>query len=189
MALGRELGPLEGLQGTWEGAEGLDVAYSHERGEIAETPYRERATFAPFGPVENGSQVLHGLDYRTAAWRGGEENPFHTEVGYWLWDAGERHVLRCFVVPRGTMVLAGGPADPDADVLRMEAALGSDTYGILSNRYLAEQACTTRYEITVTVGDGVFSYEETTTIRHGRLPEVLEHTDRNSLRRVAEPGR
>ena len=132
--------------------------------------------------------MLYGLDYRTAAWRGDEENPFHTEVGYWLWDAGEGQVMRCFMVPRGTLVLAGGPSEPNADVLHMEAALGSDTYGILSNRYLAEQARTTAYEVTVTVGDGVFSYEETTTIRHSRVTEVLEHTDRNTLRRVEGPG-
>ena len=188
MTLGIELGPLEGLQGTWEGGDGLDVAFSNERGEIADTPYRERTTFSPFGPVDNGRQVLYGLDYRTAAWRGEEENPFHTEVGYWLWDAGEGQVMRCFMVPRGTLVLAGGPATPDARVLRMTAELGSDTYGILSNRYLAKEACTTHYEVTVTVGDGTFSYDETTTIRHGRLPEVLAHTDRNTLVRVDGPG-
>ena len=55
----------------------------------------------PFGPVQNGSQTLFGLDYKTAMWRGDEENPFHTEVGYWLWDAATGEVLRGFVVPRG----------------------------------------------------------------------------------------
>ncbi len=75
MALGKELGPLAGLQGTWEGDQGLDVAYSNEKGEIGDTPYREKTTFNPFGPVENGRQVLYGLDYRTAAWRDEEEQP------------------------------------------------------------------------------------------------------------------
>src|ERR1700722_20229473 len=142
MALGKELGPLEGLQGTWEGDQGLDVAYSNERGEIADTPYRERTTFNPFGPVENGRQVLYGLDYRTAAWRGDEENPFHTEVGYWLWDATDGQVIRCFMIPRGQTILAGGPAGPDDNTLHMEAALGSDSYGILSNRLLVAFART-----------------------------------------------
>lgn len=188
MALGRELGPLEGLQGTWEGAEGLDVAYSNERGAVADTHFRERTTFDPFGPVDLGRQVLYGLDYRTAAWRGTEESPFHTEVGYWLWDAGEGQVMRCFVVPRGSMVLAGGWSEPDADILHMEAEAGSETYGILSSRCLAEQARTVRYEVTVAVGDGAFSYEETSTIVHGCLGEVLEHTDRNTLRLLEGPG-
>ena len=184
MALEKELGPLAGLQGTWEGSEGLDVAYSNERGTVADTPYRERTTLSPFGPVENGRQVLYGLDYRTAAWRGDEENPFHTEVGYWLWDADDRQVMRCFMVPRGTVVLAGGTAGPEDTVLRMQAELGTPAYGILSNRFLAEHARTTRYELTVTVGDGVFTYDETTTIVHEHLSDVLAHTDRNTLRRI-----
>jgi len=187
MALGKELGPLEGLQGTWEGDQGLDVAYSNEKGEIGETPYREKTTFNPFGPVENGRQVLYGLDYRTAAWRGDEENPFHTEVGYWLWDADDGQVLRCFMVPRGSVILAGGDAAAGDTTLHMTARCGSETYGILSNRFLAEQARTTDYELTVTIGDGTFSYDETTTIQHGRLSEVLLHTDRNTLHRVDGP--
>jgi hypothetical protein len=36
----------------------------------------------PFGPVDNGTQRLYGLDYKSSMWRGDEENPFHTEVGY-----------------------------------------------------------------------------------------------------------
>lgn len=55
---------------------------------MLETPYREKCTFKAFGPVDNGDQHLYGLDYKTAMWRGDEDNPFHTEVGYWLWDAG-----------------------------------------------------------------------------------------------------
>ena len=107
--LGRaHLGPLAELAGIWEGNEGLDVAYSNERGVLAETPYRERVEFKPFGPVDNGAQTLYGLDYRMAAWRRGEDLPFHTEVGYWLWDAADGQVMRCSVVPRGSVVLAGG---------------------------------------------------------------------------------
>ena len=105
-------GPAGGAARDLGGGPGLDVAFFNDQGEIGETPYRERTTFNPFGPVENGRQVLYGLDYRTAAWRGDEENPFHTEVGYWLWDAAEGQVMRCFMVPRGTLVLAGGTAAP-----------------------------------------------------------------------------
>ncbi len=75
--------------------------------EVLGTPYLEKVSFKPFGPVDNGNQHLYGLDYKTAMWRGDEENPFHTEVGYWLWDAATGEVLRGFVVPRGITVLAG----------------------------------------------------------------------------------
>ncbi|MDZ4827734.1 MAG: heme-binding beta-barrel domain-containing protein [Actinomycetota bacterium] len=76
------MGPRAGLIGEWEGDGGLDPAFSHAKGEVIDTPYREKVTMKPFGPVDNGSQHLYGLDYRSAMWRGSEENPFHTEVGY-----------------------------------------------------------------------------------------------------------
>ena len=77
-----------------------------------------------------------------AAWRGTEENPFHTEVGYWLWDAADGQVMRCFVIPRGSLVMAGGDAAPDATDFTMHAECGSEIYGVLSNRFLADAART-----------------------------------------------
>lgn len=184
--VGSELGPLAALAGTWEGDQGLDVAYSHGKGGVVETPFRERATFTTFGPVDNGRQVLYGLDYRTAAWRFGEELPFHTEVGYWLWDASSGQVMRCFMVPRGVTVLAGGPAAADASSFTLVAEAGAEAYGILSNPYLIGAARTVRYDVTVTLGGDTFAYDETTTLVMTELPAPLAHTDRNVLRRVSE---
>ena len=116
-----EWGPLAGLIGEWEGTGGLDSAYSHSRGEVLATPYLEKVTMKPFGPVDNGSQHLYGLDYKTAMWRDDEENPFHTEVGYWLYDGDAKQVMRGFVVPRGITVLAGGTAEPDDTSFTMSA--------------------------------------------------------------------
>jgi hypothetical protein len=183
--LGRaQLGPLAGLAGVWEGDEGVDVAYSNERGVLAETPYRERVEFKPFGPVDNGAQTLYGLDYRMAAYRRDEDLPFHTEVGYWLWDGADGQVMRCFIVPRGSVVLAGGASTPEATSFELMAECGSEVYGILSNPYLSRGARSAAYRATVTVDGDVFSYEEETTIEHGRWPEPIRHTDRNRLRRV-----
>ncbi|SRR5579875_99516 len=178
-------GPLAPLIGEWEGNEGIDVSYSNEKDAVIETPFRERTSMKPFGPVTNGTQCLYGLDYRMAAWRADEENPFHTEVGYWLWDAAERTVMRCFVIPRGSAVLVGGVADPDAREFTMTAEHGSEIFGILSNPFLARAARSRSYEVTVTVdADGSWSYGETTMIEHARVPGTLAHTDRNRLRRA-----
>ncbi len=185
MASGDEWGPIWGLAGIWEGAGGLDEGLDNMSGKVIETPFRERTTLSPFGPVENGRQVLYGLDYRTAAWRGDQENPFHTEVGYWLWDAADGQVLRCFMTPRGQAVIAGGDASPGDAELHMAAEAGAHNYGILSNRALASSAHTTRYEVTIRIGDGVFTYEATSVIEHGRPSQLLLHTDRNTLSRVA----
>jgi hypothetical protein len=112
MAANSEWGPLAGLIGEWEGDEGVDFSFHNAEGKVGETKYREKVSMKPFGPVDNGTQHLYGLDYRMAAWRGDEENPFHTEVGYWLWDGDAGEVMRCFMVPRGSTVLAGGTARP-----------------------------------------------------------------------------
>lgn len=182
-----QLGPLARLAGTWEGADGLDVAFNNESGKVRETPFRERVLLSPFGPVDNGDQCLYGLDYRMAAWRAGEEDPFHTEVGYWLWDAGAGQVMRCFMVPRGSTLLAGGAATPDSTELTLRAEAGSETYGILSNQYLSAAARTVRFECRITIGEDTWSYDETTTVELARMPGTpFAHTDRNTLKRTAE---
>jgi hypothetical protein len=178
-------GPLGGLVGEWEGNEGLDVSFHNEHGKVKETEYREKTSFKPFGPVDNGPQLLYGLDYRTAAWRGDEENPFHTECGYWLWDERDLQVMRCFMVPRGSTIIAGGSAAPNATSFLLEADLGSTTYGILSNKYLDQFARTTRYDASITIEGTTFHYDETTTVEHSRSSDLILHTDRNTLTRVS----
>jgi len=182
--MSNEWGPLAGLIGEWEGTGGLDTAFSHSRGEVLGTPYLEKLTFKPFGPVDNGSQHLYGLDYKTAMWRDDEANPFHTEVGYWLWDAATGEVLRGFVVPRGITVLAGGIATADATSFTLRATKGASEYTIGENEYLAKAASTVAYEVTITTGEDTWSYAETTTLLMKEFPQPFAHTDANTLRRV-----
>jgi len=178
-----EWGPLAALVGSWEGDGGIDTAYSHHHGKIVCTPYRERATFEPFGPVHNGRQQLFGLDYRAAMWRGHETVPFHAEVGYWLWDGATGEVLKCFVVPRGISLVAGGTAGPGATAFELRA--GEGTYRIAENRYLASEASTLSYLLEVEVrGPDEWAYSSTTMLRMRGLDEPYPHTDRNVLRRV-----
>jgi hypothetical protein len=178
-------GPLGGLVGTWQGDQGLDVSFHNDKGKIQETPFHERTSFRPFGPVENGPQILFGLDYRTAACRFGEQTPFHTELGYWMWDGANRQVMRCFTVPRGFTVIAGGTVEPGATKFKLEAELGSTSYGMLSNRYLDEVARSTRFDVVVTIDGDTFSYDETTVVEHQRTNGIVLHTDRNTLKRLS----
>ena len=180
-----EWGPLAGLIGSWEGSQGLDVSFHNDAGKIAETSFHEKTTFKPFGPVENGPQILYGLDYRTAAWRVGEEKPFHSEVGYWMWDAANKQLMRCFMVPRASTIIAGATVEANATKFKLEAVLGSNSYGILSNKYLDEVARSTRFDVTVTIDGDVFSYDETTVVEHQRTNGIILHTDRNTLKRVS----
>ena len=141
----------------------------------------------PFGPVDNGTQCLFGLDYRMAAWRDDDEDPFHTEVGYWLWDAADGQVMRCFIVPRGSTLIAGGPATADSTQL---VDAGRGRLGELRDPLEplpGGAARTVLYQCTVELGDGTWSYEQTTTVELARMPGTpFAHTDRNTLERVTE---
>ena len=185
MTANSEWGPLAGLIGEWEGDQGLDISFHNAERETGETKFREKVSMKPFGPVDNGNQHLYGLDYRMAAWREGEENPFHTEVGYWLWDAATKQVMRCFMVPRGSTLIAGGTAEASATTFSLEANRGDEIYGILQNKYLAEKANTTKYVCTVKIEGDTWSYDELTSYNH-YLGGEIAHVDRDTLHKVAD---
>lgn len=179
-----QLGPLAALAGIWEGDKGDDIAPSDDRG-VENNKYRERLTLLPFGPTDNHEQKLYGLRYSTFAWRIGEPDSFHEETGYWLWDAASHQVMRCFIVPRGITVLAGGTVAPDAKEFTLSATLGSQTYGICSSLFLDREFKTVRYDVTVKIhGPGEFSYDETTQLQIPGQQKIFLHTDCNRLRRV-----
>ena len=177
------LGPLGALVGIWEGNEGVDIAPA--KGGSKETHFRERITFEPIGPAVNGPQTLYGLRYSTVAWPLIQEQPFHEEVGYWLWDAERKQVMRCFIVPRGVVVNAGGTSEPDAKEFSMTAEVWSGVYGILSNPFLEENMKIVRYELTVTIHEPwKFSYKEDTQLQIAHHPDLFHHTDNNTLKRA-----
>ncbi len=178
------LGALGALVGTFEGDKGADVAPSASR-DTDTNAYRERMVFEPTGRVDNHEQILFGLRYRTTAWRIGADEPFHEEVGYWMWDAKREEVIRCFIVPRGITVIAGGNAKADDKKFHLEAEVGSDTFGILSAPFLNEEFRTEKYLLDITVHeDGALEYFEDTQIRIKGKDELFHHTDKNVLRRV-----
>lgn len=179
-----ELGPLARLVGTWEGDKGEDRSPAADRGD-GHNVYRERMVFEPTGQVDNHEQTLFGLRYRTTAWRIGADAPFHEELGYWMWDAERSQVMRCFLVPRGIAVIAGGTVAPDATTFSLAATLGSATYGICSNPFLDAQFKTVRYELTLTfLPDGGLSYDENTMMEMPDRARLHQHTDANTLYRA-----
>ena len=179
------LGPLAPLAGIWEGNKGDDIAPDENPKEIENNKYREHLVLEPFGPVDNHAQTLYGLRYSTTAWRLDGEDPFHEELGYWLWDPTEKQVLRCFIVPRGVTVIAGGTVEPDAREFQLAADLGSATYGICSNQFLDREFKTVRYELKVTVhNENSFSYEEDTQLQIKGQDKLFHHTDKNTLQRA-----
>lgn len=179
----KNLGPLAALAGTWQGNQGIDISRIHSK--ETETKFREKIVFQPLGPVNNGPQELYGLRYSMTAWRLGEDEGFHEELGYWLWDAENKQVLRCFMVPRGVVINAGGAAEADSKNFHMEAEVGSETYGILSNKFLDETYKTKKYVLDVTIhDDGKFSYKQDTQLWIPVNEAIFHHTDENTLEKV-----
>ncbi|MBW1760946.1 MAG: FABP family protein [Deltaproteobacteria bacterium] len=181
----RNLGPLAPFAGMWEGTSGVDIAPDDDRVTVERNEFSEHVVLEPIGLVQNHEQSLYGLRYAKTAWRLGAEDPFHEEVGYWLWDAAARQVMLSFIVPRGVTVLAGGMVEPDAKSFKLAAEVGSEVFGICSGPFLDEQFKTVRYDIELTVNeDGSFSYAQNTQLQIKGQSEIFAHTDDNTLRKV-----
>ncbi|HWM82708.1 MAG TPA: FABP family protein [Pseudolabrys sp.] len=183
----QKLGPLTPLVGEWEGDFGVDLSYRNKDDETIETGYFEKAWFRPIPIVENGQQTMEGLNYQMTAWRHGEEamDPFHDEVGYLLWDKANGQVIRCFAVPRGLAILAGGDAGPRDKALTFKAEPGSKSYGLSQNRHLLERATATAFASTFTFNDdGTLSYTSDLILKLAATGSEMHHTDRNTLHRT-----
>lgn len=183
-----ELGPLEQFLGHWEGNVGVDVSYHNKEDETAETTYFEKAWFKPIPIVENGQQTMHGVNYSMTAWRHGEEHldPFHDEVGYFLWEPATHQVMRCFAVPRGLAILAGATAQSGDTSFAFAATPGESAYGMVQNKYLYERArCEAQFVSTFAFEDSeTLSYTSDLTLNLQALGQVMHHTDKNTLHRT-----
>lgn len=179
------LGPLAGLLGTWEGSKGTDTSPDDVRTETEVNEFRERMVFEPTGEVANHEQKLQGLRYALTAWRIGAEDPFHEDRGYYLWDPAEKQVMRCFAVPRGVSMIAGGSAEAGDTSFSLSAELGSQTYGILSNPFLDREFKTVRFEMKLELRDAnTLYYRQDTVLDVKGRDGLFHHTDENTLGRV-----
>jgi hypothetical protein len=190
------LGPLRPLAGVWSSVDGADahpvgagsdITGPVENG-VEHNVFVERYELQPIDPQTNGPQLFYGLRYHTHIVKPGEVETFHDQVGYWLWEPAAGKILHSLAIPRGQVVLASGSAEPDATQFEVTAALGSETFGILSNPFLQSAFRTVSFTMRITVHkDGSWSYEEHTQLRMPDREGLVDHVDRNTLRRIAAP--
>jgi hypothetical protein len=91
-------------------------------------------------------------------------------------------------IPRGQALMAAGEAAADATEFTVEAKIGSEVYGILSNPFLDEAFRTLSFRMDVrTHADGTWSYEEVAMLEIPGRTEPFPHIDRNTLTRLAPP--
>lgn len=183
----QKLGPLTPFVGEWEGDVGVDVSYHNKDDETGKTGYFEKAWFHPIPIVENGDQNMQGLNYGMTAWRHGEEamDPFHDECGYLLWEKATGQVMRCFAVPRGIAILAGGTAKAHDKTLTFTAEPGEGAYGLCQNKHLLAKATLGTFASTFTFkDDGTLTYTSDLVLNLTATGEKMHHTDTNNLHRV-----
>jgi hypothetical protein len=179
------LGPLTGMAGIWEGTRGLDVNPKPEG--PRKQAYVEQYELQPIDPQANGPQLFYGLRYHTHIIKPREVETYHDQVGYWLWEPATGTVIHTLSIPRAQVALAVGTAARDAKTFEVAAVRGSSENGICSTRFLEHAFRTVEFRIKVTInGDGTWSYDENTVLMVRGLTEPFHHTDRNTLKRVAE---
>ncbi len=179
------LGPLRAMAGNWEGTKGLDV--NPKADGPRKQVFVERIELQPIDPQMNGPQLFYGLRYWTHVVKPGEVETYHDQVGYWLWEPATGTVIQTLAIPRGQVALASGKAAPNATTFEVAATRGATDYGICSNPFLEHAFRTDSYRIQVTIHpNGTWSYDETTVLVMPGQAEPFQHTDRNTLHRVAE---
>lgn len=179
------LGPLTPLAGIWEGLKGADE--HPEVDGIGRDSFVEHYELQPIDFQTNGPQIFYGLRYHTHIVKPGELATFHDQIGYWLWEPATQSVTLTLGIPRGQVLLAGGPAAPDATEFEVTAAVGSEVHGILSNPFLDRAFRTVSYRMHVTIhDDGTWSYEEEGVLEIPGQDAPFSHIDHNTLTKVGE---
>jgi len=180
-----DYGPLTGLIGTWQGDKGVDIA--PEPDGIENNPYYETLTFEAIGDVTNAEQqTLAVLQYRQRVTRKSNDQIFHDECGYWMWDATKGVLMHSFSIPRGVTVLAGGsytgPDNDDNLILSVSAKRDDPDWQISQSPFMRDNARTDEFHRQITLSGGNLAYTQTTMLMI--YDKRFEHTDDNELSRI-----
>ncbi|HEX5358096.1 MAG TPA: heme-binding beta-barrel domain-containing protein [Aquabacterium sp.] len=182
----KNLGPLRGMAGVWQGTRGLDVKPKADG--ARKQAYVERIELQPIDPQTNGPQLFYGLRYHTHVTKPDQVKTYHDQVGYWLWEPATGTVIHTLTIPRAQTVMAVGKATADASTFELVATRGQLDYGICSTPFLEHAFKTVEFRIQVTINpDGTWSYDEDTVLEIRGQAEPFHHRDRNTLSKLAEP--
>ncbi len=181
-----DYGPLAGLIGTWAGDEGMDV--SPEPDGTERNPYYETITFEAGGDVTNAeSQTLAVVPYVQTVRRRSDDQVFHHQVGYWLWDPAAKTIMQSVSIPRAVCCLAGGSFSGDETaaeiILEVASRLGDPDWGIIQSPFMRDKASTVAFEHKITLTGDQLRYAETTYL--DIYGSRFDHTDENVLTRVS----
>lgn len=184
---GVNYGPLAALIGVWKGDKGVDRAPEPDGEE--RSPYYEVLTFEAAGDVTNAEeQTLSIVHYKQVVSRKSNDEVFHHQVGYWLWDPADDTIVETFTIPRAVAVVAGGKLGQpdnlqDELVFDVAADAASREFGIVQAPFMYNKAKTTAFTHTMTVKGDEMRYSETTVLDIYDKTSY-DHKDVNTLQRV-----
>jgi hypothetical protein len=182
----RNLGPLTGMAGVWQGTRTLDI--NPKAAGPKRQQFIEHIELQPVDPQANGPQLFYGLRYHTHIVKPGEIETYHDQVGYWLWEPATGNLIQTLTIPRGQTVMAFGRALKDATSFELVATAGEATNGICSNPFLEYAFKTVEYRIRVTIGaNDSWAYDEDTILLVRGQSEPFNHRDRSVLTKIGDP--
>jgi len=177
-------GPLAGLIGIWSGDKGIDIAPDPKE-DREENPYYETITFTGAGYANNAEQqLLAAVRYHIEVRRKADDEVFHDQTGYWMWDKKEDIVMQSLSIPRGVTLLAGGVAMEIDNGYEIRVACDENdaAWSIVQSPFMHENAKTTSFTQTMILQEDTLHYAETTMLEI--YNKTFEHTDTNTLIRV-----
>ena len=176
-----DIGPLAHLVGFWSGDRGLDIS-PEEDGSTEENPYFETITFENIGEVTNADeQELSAVRYLQIVKRKSNNQVFHDQAGYFMWDKKEGIIIQSLTIPRGVCVLAGGSYKKSGEqhIFEVKAEWGDKNWGIIEQPFMTKKASTRSFRHKLIVEANTLKYSETTVLNiYGK---TFEHTDKNEL--------
>ena len=181
-----DYGPLTALIGEWRGDQGIDI--SPEPDGTEHNPYYETIVFSPACDTDNAEeQCLVAVHYRQTVRRKSNDEVFHDQTGYWIWDAAVNKLMQSLAIPRGVCILAGSePLTETSNGFTVSADISNPAYTIVQSPFMQHKAKTTAYSHTLQVHGDRLQYSQSIMLDiYGR---VFEHKDENVLQRVANPA-
>jgi len=181
----KNLGPLTGMAGIWEGVRGLDIKPKADGPK--KQAYVERIELQPIDPQTNGPQLFYGLRYHTHITKPEQIKTYHDQVGYWLWEPATGNILHTLSLPRGMITMASGSAKANDHEFELFAKENDPCAGISSNAFLNYAFRTVEFRIRVSIHENdTWSYEQDTVMKIKDQAELFHHVDNNTLNRIGD---
>jgi len=91
---------------------------------------------------------------------------FHNQTSYWMWDAAAGTVMHSLMIPRSVGLIAAGACVRSGDdlVFDVSATLGDEDWGVVQSPFMRDNASTREFRQKMTLSGDTLSYAQTTLV-------------------------